>query len=61
MPAVDSGKSIRVGLIRCDPGAINPRVNVKREGAVVARACYGLDPDGISIELFQEFADLVAR
>jgi len=28
---------------------------------VVARAMYGLDPDGISIELFQEFADVVKR
>lgn len=84
MSAIDSEKSICVGLIRCDthgayygalmapndplrlrsplaPGVINPPVNVERDGAVVARACYGLDPDGIGIELFQEFADLVAR
>ncbi len=40
-------------------GAINPPVNVERDGAVVARAMYGLDPDGISIEIFQEYEDVV--
>ena len=49
--SIDSEKSISAGLIR----------NVEWDGAVVAHASYGLDPDGISIELFQEFADLVAR
>jgi lactoylglutathione lyase len=38
---------------------INPPVDVEREGIVVARAMYGLDPDGISIEMFQEFEDVV--
>lgn len=42
-------------------GAINPPVDVERDGVVVARAMYGLDPDGISIEMFQEFADVVQR
>ncbi|MBT3345620.1 MAG: hypothetical protein HN712_18570 [Gemmatimonadetes bacterium] len=40
----------------CDAGfeAINPPVDIERDGAVVARAVYVLDPDGISVELFQE-------
>jgi glyoxylase I family protein len=42
-------------------GSINPPVDVERDGAVVARAMYALDPDGISLELFQEYSDLVAR
>ena len=40
---------------------INPPVDVDRDGVVVARAMYALDPDGISVELFQEFDDVVAR
>ena len=40
-------------------GAINPPVDVERDEVVVARAMYALDPDGISIEIFQEFADVV--
>ncbi len=42
-------------------GAINPPVDVERDGVAVARAMYGLDPDGISIELFQEFEDVVKK
>ncbi|NKB70337.1 MAG: hypothetical protein GKR89_24975 [Candidatus Latescibacteria bacterium] len=40
---------------------INPPTDVERHGKVVARAMYALDPDGISIELFEEFADVVAQ
>jgi lactoylglutathione lyase len=40
--------------------AISPPADVERDGAIVARAMYALDPDGISVELFQEFGDLVS-
>jgi len=39
--------------------SINPPVDVMRDGRKIARAMYVLDPDGISVELFQEFADMV--
>ena len=42
-------------------GAINPPVDVERDGIAVARAMYGLDPDGISIEIFQEFEDVIKK
>lgn len=42
-------------------GAIAPPVDVVRDGRKVARGIYALDPDGISVELFQEFADVVTR
>ena len=42
-------------------GAIAPPVDVIRDGKKVARGIYALDPDGISVEMFQEFADVVAR
>ena len=41
--------------------AINPPVDVERDGIAVARAMYGLDPDGISIEIFQEFEDVIKK
>jgi glyoxylase I family protein len=41
--------------------AINPPVDVIRDGRRVARAMYALDPDGISVEMFQEFGDIVTR
>jgi glyoxylase I family protein len=41
--------------------SINPPVDVDRGGIVVARAMYALDPDGISVELFQEYHDVVAQ
>tara|TARA_B100000809_G_scaffold257446_1_gene299070 strand:+ start:1070 stop:1534 length:465 start_codon:yes stop_codon:yes gene_type:complete len=47
-------------LIDAGFAAINPPVDVERNGAVVARAMYALDPDGISVELFEEFGDLVS-
>ncbi len=40
---------------------INPPVDVERDGTVVARAMYALDPDGITVEMFQEFHELVSR
>jgi len=40
-------------------GAINPPVDVVRDGVKVARAMYALDPDGISVEMFEEFANVV--
>jgi len=40
-------------------GSINPPVDVIRDGRKVARAMYALDPDGISLEMFQEFEDIV--
>ncbi len=42
-------------------GSINPPTDVDRDGVVVARAMYALDPDGISIEMFQEFEDVIRR
>ena len=48
-------------LVAAGFSAINPPVDVERDGQVVARAMYGLDPDGISIEMFQEFGDIVSR
>ena len=42
-------------------GAINSPVDVERDGVAVARAMYGLDPDGISIEIFQEFEDVIKK
>jgi glyoxylase I family protein len=39
--------------------SISPPVDVVRDGKVVARAMYALDPDGISVELFQEFSDVI--
>lgn len=41
--------------------ATSPPVDVERDGAVVARAFYALDPDGITVELFEEYGDLVQR
>lgn len=39
-------------------GVINPPVDVVRDGKTVARAMYARDPDGISVEMFQEFHDI---
>lgn len=38
---------------------INPPVDIIRNGRKVARAMYALDPDGISVEMFQEYEDVV--
>ncbi len=40
-------------------GAINAPTDIVRDGKKVARGMYALDPDGISIEIFQEFEDVV--
>ena len=47
----------------CDAGygAINPPIDIDRDGQTVARAVYALDPDGISVELFQMYGDIVSR
>jgi len=42
-------------------GAIHSPVDVVRDGRIVARAIYALDPDGISVEMFQEYSDVVSR
>jgi lactoylglutathione lyase len=57
---VDDIDSLYARLTAAGYGAINPPVDVERNGAIVARVMYALDPDGISVELFQEFGDLVA-
>jgi lactoylglutathione lyase len=41
--------------------AIHPPVDVVRDGQKVARGMYALDPDGISVELFEEYSDVVKR
>jgi glyoxylase I family protein len=46
-------------LTAMDYRAISPPVDVVRDGVKVARALYALDPDGISVELFQECANVV--
>ena len=56
---VDDVDAVYASLREAGFAAINPPVDVERDGAVVARAMYALDPDGISIEMFQEFADVV--
>jgi lactoylglutathione lyase len=48
-------------LKRAGFGSINPPTDIIRDGRKVARGMYALDPDGISIELFQEFEDVVKR
>jgi catechol 2,3-dioxygenase-like lactoylglutathione lyase family enzyme len=40
---------------------INPPTDIMRDGVRVARGMYGLDPDGISIELFEEYEDVVSK
>ena len=56
---VEDVQAIYDKLIAAGFGAINPPIDIERGGSVVARAVYALDPDGISIELFQEFGDVV--
>lgn len=40
--------------------SISEPVDIDRDGVVVARGVYALDPDGISVELFQEITDVVS-
>ena len=56
---VDDVDKMHEQLIAGGFGSINPPVDVERDGKRVARAMYALDPDGISIEMFQEFADVI--
>ena len=48
-------------LLAAGYSSINPPMDIVRDGRKVARAMYGLDPDGISIEMFQEYEDVMAR
>lgn len=48
-------------LVKAGYGAINPPIDVVRDGRKVARAMYAQDPDGISVEMFQEFADVIKQ
>ena len=60
--ALVTGASSGIGLeiaLALGYGSINPPVDVIRDGRKVARAMYALDPDGISLEMFQEFEDIV--
>ena len=58
---VDDIDAFYAALLDAGYGAINPPVDVERDEVVVARAMYALDPDGISVEIFQEFEDVVAH
>ncbi len=58
---VDDVDAMYTQLIEAGFGSINPPTDVDRDGVVVARAMYALDPDGISIEMFQEFEDVIRR
>ena len=58
---VDDADALYAALTAAGYGAVNPPVDVEREGVKVARAFYALDPDGITVEIFQEYADLVTR
>ena len=56
---VDDVDAMHASMVEAGLGSINPPTDVVRDGKVVARAMYGLDPDGISVEMFQEFEDVV--
>lgn len=58
---VDDVDAMHRKLTEAGCRAINPPADVIRDGRRVARAMYALDPDGISIEMFQEFEDVVAE
>jgi catechol 2,3-dioxygenase-like lactoylglutathione lyase family enzyme len=58
---VDDADAFYDRLCRAGFGAIHPPTDIVRDGIKVARAMYALDPDGISIEIFQEFEDVVKR
>ena len=58
---VDDVDAMYTQLKEAGFGSINPPTDVDRDGVVVARAMYALDPDGISIEMFQEFEDVIKR
>jgi catechol 2,3-dioxygenase-like lactoylglutathione lyase family enzyme len=56
---VDDVDGMYEELVAGGLGSINPPTDVERDGKVVARAMYALDPDGISIEMFQEYEDVI--
>ncbi len=58
---VDDIDAVYDRLVKAGHGAIAPPVDVVRDGRKVARGIYALDPDGISVEMFQESADVVTR
>ena len=58
---VEDADAMYASLQEAGYGSINPPTDVEREGVVVARAMYALDPDGISVEMFEEYHDVVAR
>ena len=58
---VDDIDALYERLVAGGYGSINPPVDVVRGGVTVARAVYALDPDGISVELFEEFEDVVKK
>ncbi|MEE2659519.1 MAG: VOC family protein [Candidatus Latescibacterota bacterium] len=58
---VDDVDALHESLTTAGYSCINPPTDVERDGVVVARGFYALDPDGISVELFREFADVTSR
>lgn len=58
---VEDIERVYAALIEAGYSTISPPVDIVRDGVRVARACYALDPDGISVELLQTFADLSGR
>ena len=57
----DDVEALYEKLVAAGYSSINPPVDVVRGGVTVARAVYALDPDGISVELFEEFEDVVKK
>ncbi len=58
---IEDADAMYAALREAGYDSINPPTDVERDGVVVARAMYALDPDGISVEMFQEYHDVVAR
>ena len=56
---VDDIDAVFTNLQKAGYRCINPPTDIERDNVVVARAMYALDPDGISVELFQEYHDVV--
>ncbi|MCC7085079.1 MAG: VOC family protein [Pirellulales bacterium] len=56
---VDNIDALYAKLKSSGYSSINPPVDIVRDGQRVARGVYALDPDGISVEIFQEFTDIV--
>ena len=58
---VDDVDAVYASLKETGLEAINPPTDVERDGKTVARAMYALDPDGISVEMFQEYEDVIKQ